>query len=152
MWAINNVCVHEILDGSNEFIGNCIRGHSREILAKNLSTFCPCPQTLPKTDWLIWWKKFQSSTMFRKWHRYYWLFLARSTERIRNNKQRKGFKNNNSLARKDIHVNLGLKKLELLKKLVSLKWRQVLCTGIRGKIPWMHLRNWVHLPIIDVQM
>jgi hypothetical protein len=56
------------------------RGHACYMLAKNLSTFCSCPDILNDAEFngdrLIWQRKFQNSTAFRLWHDYCWLVLA----------------------------------------------------------------------------
>jgi hypothetical protein len=48
----------KVSDGKKGSIGNCTRGHLCYIVAKNLSTFFPCPETLWeavfKGDGLIW--------------------------------------------------------------------------------------------------
>jgi hypothetical protein len=41
---------HETSEESKDFIGNCTKGHSYYILAKNFSTFCPCPETLNEDE------------------------------------------------------------------------------------------------------
>jgi hypothetical protein len=37
---------HVVSDRNKDSIGKWIRAHSYYILTKNLSTFCPCPETL----------------------------------------------------------------------------------------------------------
>lgn len=39
-------CVHRVSDGNEDFLGNWTGSHSCYILAKNLSAFCLCPETL----------------------------------------------------------------------------------------------------------
>jgi hypothetical protein len=52
--AIRNLdkkdCVHKDSGGNEDSVANWTRGHSRYILAKNLSTFCLCPETLVRLN------------------------------------------------------------------------------------------------------
>jgi hypothetical protein len=43
-------CTHEVSDRNEDFNGNWTRGHSYYVLTKNLTTFCPCLETLRKAD------------------------------------------------------------------------------------------------------
>jgi hypothetical protein len=44
MWRVKSV--HKVSGGDGSCIGNWTRGHSHYLLAKNVPTFCLCPETL----------------------------------------------------------------------------------------------------------
>jgi hypothetical protein len=46
----HNDCVNEVSDGSKDSIRIWTMGHSCFILAKNLSTFCPCLEVLREAE------------------------------------------------------------------------------------------------------
>jgi hypothetical protein len=43
-------CAYMFSGGNKDSIGNWTRGHSCYIIAKNLSTFCLCPETLSEAE------------------------------------------------------------------------------------------------------
>jgi hypothetical protein len=38
-------CAHKVLGGNEDSVGSWTRGHAYYIVAKNLSIFCPFPET-----------------------------------------------------------------------------------------------------------
>lgn len=78
--------VDEVSDEYEDSIGKWNRDCACYILANNLSTFCPCPETLGedefKGDRLIWQRKFQGGITFMQQRGYYWLLLAKFIMRI----------------------------------------------------------------------
>jgi hypothetical protein len=43
-------CAQEVSDGHEDSTGGEFRGHLCYMLAKNLATFCPCPETLREAE------------------------------------------------------------------------------------------------------
>jgi hypothetical protein len=72
MWTIKTVLADETSWGQRLYWGN--RVHSCFILAKNSSTFYPCPESLSEAKFTsnepVCWGKFQDSTSFRLWYYY----------------------------------------------------------------------------------